>query len=117
MDHCHGNKYYEELSKCYAVILPLENIHVSSGQLVLIQAMMLGKPIIVTQNDTVSDYILDGVNGIVIEKDVDALFDAVTRLENEKFYKLLSQNARNSYEENFSVYSFGMRVGKILVNN
>lgn len=116
LDHCHGDEYLKELSNCYAVILPLKDKDISSGQLVLLQAMMFGKPIIVTQNDTVSDYVRDGFNGLIIEKSKDALFEAVDRLQEEEFYGMLSQNARNCFENNFDIFSLGTQVGKILKN-
>ena len=54
---CHDNDFFRELAKCKAVIVPLEDTHISSGQLVIIQAMMYGKPVVVTENDTVKDYV------------------------------------------------------------
>ena len=36
---CHDNNFFRELAKCKAVIVPLEDAHISSGQLVIIQAM------------------------------------------------------------------------------
>lgn len=114
LDNCHGEEYLKELSECYAVILPLDDVNISSGQLVMLQAMMLGKPIIVTCNNTVPDYIADEVTGLIVEKSVDELIEAINKLKNKKIYTLLSQNARSSFENNFSLYSMGMQIGKIL---
>lgn len=117
LNHCHGDEYLRELSNCYAVIVPLKDTDISSGQLVLLQAMMFGKPIIVTQNDTVSDYVQDGFNGLIIDKSKDALLKAVNKLYEKEFYRMLSRNARSCFEHNFDTFSLGIQVGKMLKNS
>lgn len=75
-----GEKYYQMLSECCCVIVPLADARISAGQLVFLQAMMFAKPIITTESDTVRDYIESGKNGLIIPKQRDALRDAVRRL-------------------------------------
>lgn len=72
-----------KLGNCYAVILPLDDENISSGQLVILQAIMLGKPAIVTRNRTVTDYIIDGYNGYVIEKNEESLIKMIKKLKIE----------------------------------
>lgn len=117
MDKCHGKEYFKELSKCYAVIIPLKDRNISSGQLVILQAMMLGKPVIVTKNDTIFDYIIDGFNGLIIEKNKFALLEAINKLYDKKTYKMLSYNARVYFQKNFSICSLGVQVSKIIQEN
>jgi glycosyltransferase involved in cell wall biosynthesis len=112
LTNCHDENYYEYLAKCKAVIIPLKDEKISSGQLVLIQAMMFGKPVIVTENDTVHDYITDGVNGFIIEKNSVQLDAVLEKLDNEAVYEELSVNARKTYVEQFTVYAMGKRIGK-----
>lgn len=109
---CHGDDYFRLLSNCYAVIIPLADTHISSGQLVILQAMMYGKPVIVTQNDTVGDYIVDGKDGIIIDKTKEALYNAISKLENLEYYNRMSVTERKHFEEKFSLYGTGFLAGK-----
>lgn len=111
---CHDNEFFEQLAQCYAVIVPLADINISSGQLVIIQAMMYGKPVIVTQNNTVKDYIDAGKTGLIIEKNKTALADAILSLKDESYYKAISNAEREQYESKFSAYAMGNAIGKLL---
>jgi len=111
---CHDNDFFRELAKCKAVIVPLDDIHISSGQLVIIQAMMYGKPVVVTENDTVKDYVDAGRTGLVIEKNENDLSAAIADLSNETYYKEISAAERKQYESKFSVYAMGTAIGKLL---
>ena len=114
LKNCYHKEFMQELSNCYAVIIPLQDEKISSGQLVILQAMMLKKPVIVTRNETVKDYIVDGVDGIIIEKDRKALEAAINKLQEPEVYNTIAENARKSFEEKFSLYAMGLRIGKIL---
>ena len=106
-----------ELGNCYAVILPLDDENISSGQLVILQAMMFGKPVIVTRNKTVTDYIIDGYNGYVIEKNEESLKIVIKKIENRDIYESISHNTREYFEKNFSLYSMGLEVANFIENN
>ncbi|MCD8006102.1 MAG: glycosyltransferase [Oscillospiraceae bacterium] len=112
LTNCHGQQYMQRLAHSYAVVIPLLDEKISSGQLVILQSLMLGKPVIVTKNSTVGDYIKDGFNGLIIDKTEQALLDAVFKLSVGGYYENISKNARRSYEENFSIYAMGLRIGK-----
>lgn len=111
LSNCYGYEYLKILSKAKAVIIPLKNNKISSGQLVLIQAMMYGKPIIITNNSTVEEYICNGVDGLIIDKTNYALEMALEKLNDQMFYNYISKNARKKYEDNFSIKSLGNRLG------
>lgn len=114
LNNCYENEFFMELAKCKAVIVPLKDTHISSGQLVIIQAMMYGKPVIVTENDTVKDYVDAGKTGLVIEKTEKDLLAAITVLLDETFYKEISIAERRQYENKFSIYAMGTAIGKLL---
>ena len=109
---CHGEEYIKELAKSYAVIIPLKNDNISSGQLVFLQAMMMGKPVIVTKSDTISNYVYDGINGLIIDKTKESLEDAIQKLEDEIFYEKISNNAKQIFEKEFTLYAMGKRIGQ-----
>ena len=73
---------------------------------------MLGKPVIVTKNDTVYDYLTDGETGYIIGKDPEELHQALEKLKDPENYKRISANARRKFEECFSLYELGCRVGR-----
>lgn len=104
--HIH-NDVYEDMPlwmhNCYCVVIPLKNPNVSSGQLVMLQALQMGKPIIATRGAALNDYINDGLNGITIDNTKDALLEALYRLYNENsLYKRLSENGRKNFIEKYS---------------
>lgn len=115
LTNCHEKDYFEKLARCKAVIVPLDNIYISSGQLVIIQAMMYGKPVIVTQNETVKDYIETGKTGLIIKKTEKALAAAILSLQDEKYYKQLSIDERKHYEKKFSIIAMGTAIGELLI--
>lgn len=114
LNDCHGKDYMSELGRSYAVILSLNDENISSGQLVLLQAMMMGKPVIVTKNNSITNYIINGYNGYVIEKNKESLLKAIENIENEELYQTLSRNAREYFKKEFSLYSMGLQIGKLI---
>ncbi|MDD2723553.1 MAG: glycosyltransferase [Methylovulum sp.] len=54
--NCYGDKYVEELAGADMVLLILNNDNLSSGQMVLLNAMALGKLAIITRTATTMEY-------------------------------------------------------------
>lgn len=112
-----NEEYYKTLNNAYIVVVPLLDENISSGQLVFLQAMQLGKPIICTESKTVKDYIENGENGFIIKKEKNELINKINELYNNKeLYKSISQNEKTMYEEKFSLKSLGKQVADILKN-
>lgn len=61
------------------VVIPLQNLNISSGQLMLLQAMQLGKPIIVTNNCTIYDYIENGKTGLILANEKKLWIEAIKK--------------------------------------
>ena len=59
-------RYRELLEGARAVIIPLEPHVYSSGQVVILEAMALGKPTIVTRVLGSEDYVIDGTDGLLV---------------------------------------------------
>lgn len=115
--NCHGDDYLRLLADCHAVIISLDDPHISSGQLVIMQSMMYRKPVIVTKNDTVVDYIIHGHEGLIIDKTTNALKDAIQQLDNEQYYQAMSLNGKKTFEEKYSMHKFGTQIGLMLKNS
>jgi glycosyltransferase involved in cell wall biosynthesis len=78
---CFGLGYLWQLMRAAVVVVPLRVADISAGQMVMIQAMALGRPLIVTWTPTVSDYLEDGVNAVLVPRgDAAAMEAAISAL-------------------------------------
>jgi hypothetical protein len=59
-------QYRELLEGARAVAIPLEPHVYSSGQVVILEAMALGKPVVTTAVLGSEDYVIDGVDGLLV---------------------------------------------------
>lgn len=112
--NCYGADYMDMVANCYADIVSLDDPNISSGSLSFLQAMMLSKPTIVTENKTVHDYIVNGENGFVIPKEASALDNAIKKLDDPAIYKAVTERARADYENKFSEFALGDHLGKMI---
>ena len=111
----YGKELFDYFYNCKIVVVPLDDKNISAGQTVFIQAMMFGKPVIVTSSETLDAYIQDGINGFIIEKDREALLTAVKKLmENGDLYQEMSYKSRGLYESKFTVEEMGRNISKII---
>lgn len=108
----HNEEYFKMLSECHAVILCLKDENVSSGQLVIMQAMMLNKPVICTENKTVANYIDSGADGLIIKKDADSIEKALQYVE--EHYSELTKKARERFVNKYTEYQMGLNIGGIV---
>ena len=116
-NNCYENDFYKLLSKAYCVVISLDDENISSGQLVILQSMMFGKPVICTKNTTVYDYIDSGINGFIVDKSYDELIDTLNMLyKDEILYQYISKNARKKFHDNFSLKKMGENIGSIILD-
>lgn len=81
------------------VVVPMEGGHLhSGGQQTFLNAMAMGKPVIVADDRGAKDYITDGVDGLIVPTgNPQALRDAICRVINDQAYaKSLSEKGRNT---------------------
>ena len=75
------HRYRELLEGAKVVLVPLEPHTYSSGQVVILEAMALGKPVITTRVLGTEDYIDDGLDGMLVSPGNPAeLRDAIVRM-------------------------------------
>jgi len=73
--------YLDHLRRCRVVALPLRPTQRSTGQVVMLEAMAFGKPVVTTESPGTVDYIRHGETGFLIpEKDAAALTHHVNLL-------------------------------------
>ncbi len=78
------------------VVVPLRDPNSPHGQTTVVQALALGKAVVATRSPSVTDYLADGVEGLLVEAgDVDGYRAAIQRLANDEAFRLSCEaNAR-----------------------
>lgn len=117
-NNIHENKMWRYIKNCFCIVISIKDTSISAGQTVLVQAMQFKKPLIITKSQGLTDdYIIDGYNGIVIEKNQEELINAIDKLRNNpKFYDEIVKNAYKNYKERYSIYQLGKNIGKAILN-
>lgn len=106
-------KYIDLMKGCRIAIVPLKPVICSTGQVVILEAMALGKPVIASDVVGTRDYIQSGINGILVPPgDSAGLRSAIGRLLNEP--ALENQLAENALECVKRSHTFEKYVGAIL---
>ena len=102
------------MAHSHCVVIPLKDINVSSGQLVMLQAMSLGKPVICTNADGIKDYTTKDT-AIMIPNDVNGWRRAISSLYDEpERYLDMSKSALSLFEKNFTENIMFSNIAKIL---
>jgi glycosyltransferase involved in cell wall biosynthesis len=112
---CYGGEMFRRLSRCYCVVVPLQDPTISAGQLSLLQAMQYGKPIIVSRSAGVQDYVTDGETALLVEPTAEAWRDAIARLYADRaLYERMSRNCRQTYLQNYTEHAMGENFAALL---
>lgn len=112
LDNCFGGAFFSQLRGADLVVVPLQVNDISAGQMVIIQAMALRKPIITTRTATVGHYVRDGWNALLVEKgSADDIVRAVARLlADPALARRLGDNAYLTFLDSFSMPAFARAV-------
>lgn len=112
LDNCFGSSYLDQLRGADMVVVPLQVSDISAGQMVIIQAMALRKPIITTRTSTSGHYVRDGWNALEVDQGKPAaIAQAVQRLLADP--ALAAQLAAQGYQTflaSFSMPAFARAV-------
>ncbi len=108
LTQCHGDDYIRALYHARVVVIPLAVDDISAGQMVLLGAMALGKPIVITRTITTTDYATDGVDALLVERgDPEAMRAAILRiLEDPMLAARLGEAAMATFERNCTTERF-----------
>lgn len=110
-----GEAMLREMADSLCVVIPLRDTAVSSGQLVVLQAMRMGKPVIVTENDTMPTYIDHGTTGFIVHKDKRQLLDTIRLLDSDKeLYERISRNQRAAFTARFTEEALADRLSQVI---
>lgn len=110
-----GEQSYPWIAHCSAMIIPIDDGTICSGDTVLLTSMAMKKKVLVTSPSTLAEmYIVDGENGLCVEKERQAFSSAVEDMLFSDKYSSLGEKARESYLFNYSRYSMGKRIGEMI---
>ena len=110
---------YPELRQLYAeskiVVIPLYQNDFQAGITSILEAMAMGKPLILTRTIGQTDTIIDGVTGLYVEPgDAGDLRSKIQYLlDNEDERRRLGQNARQAFEASFTLDHLVERIGEL----
>lgn len=112
--NCYGDDTFRLMAKCHCVLIPLEHLNMSSGHLVALQAMSLGKPVICTDADGIRDYVEAGKTGFLVPNKREAWLSALEYLKDRNFYNKMSDVARKAYDTRFSETVMYGRISELI---
>lgn len=104
MKGVYGVDYYAVLAKCHAVVMAFKDPTISAGQLVFLQALQFGKPVVVTESECLFGYVEDGINGVIATKSWDGMDKAFQTLEDPGVYRRLASRGPVDYVERFGFH-------------
>jgi glycosyltransferase involved in cell wall biosynthesis len=97
--------YLDHLRRCSLVVLPLLATERATGQVVLLEAMALGKPVVATRAPGTIDYMDHDRDGLLVEPgDAAALAAAVNALTgNPERARAMAEHALAKTKHDFSI--------------
>ena len=108
---CHQLALYSRIN-----VIPIADVNAPSGQVTVIESMMRGVPLVATACAGTSDYVVDGVDGILVApNNVAAMVSALrTVWEDAALRTALSRNARQASLEKFTFPAAAARLTELM---
>lgn len=108
---CHQLALYSRIN-----VIPIADVNAPSGQVTVIESMMRGVPLVATACAGTSDYVVDGVDGILVApNDVAAMVSALrTVWEDAALRTALSRNARQASLDKFTFPAAAARLTELM---
>lgn len=105
---CYGADYIGELAGASAVVVPLAVDDISAGQMVMLQAMAFGKPVVVTRTPTIAEYASDGHEVVMVPRgDASALRASIDALmRSPERLAAIGDAGRERYERSFTMRAY-----------
>ena len=104
-------------SNCRCIAIPLKNTVIAAGQLSMLHAMQLGKPVIVTDSKGAGDYIIHGENGFIAPNKKQIWLEYIDRIYNDEgLYQSMCRNAFKRYHAYHSLEAMGRNIGDMVIS-
>jgi hypothetical protein len=81
-----GPAYYARLARCRAVVMAFHEPALAAGQLVYLQAVQYGKPVLASVSQCLDGYVIDGRTGLYFDKNAAGLAAALATAEGANWY-------------------------------
>lgn len=112
-----GKKAWDVISRCRCLAIPLKDTNIAAGNLTILHAMQLGKPVIVTDSKGIYDTVTHGENGFIVPNDKGKWLYYINQLySNEDVYNSMCQHARKRYNLNHTMEAMGKAIGNLVVS-
>ena len=113
---CYGSAYLSELAGASIVAVPLAVDNISAGQMVMLQALAFGKPVVVTRTPTIEEYVADNEQAVLVPRgDAAAMRSAIeSLLASPERMDAMGQAGLRTFEEKFSMRSYVRNVLKAI---
>ena len=104
------------MARSRLVVIPLQNKRYAAGQRVLLEAIAIGKPIIVTKTAGTVDYVDDGKTAIFVQpSDETDLMERIKLLSTDRsLAQRLSEKAMEAAETRFNIKATAEIIYKIV---
>ncbi|NEP63054.1 MAG: glycosyltransferase family 4 protein [Symploca sp. SIO2G7] len=114
----YGEEYYHKLQNAAFVVVPTGDPTVSAGQLVALEAMYFGKPVIATKSQGIVDYIEDGCSGLLVAPgNVESMRKAILEFKNNpNRTRNIGVTGEAVVKSKFNVENFANSVADYAVN-
>jgi glycosyltransferase involved in cell wall biosynthesis len=118
LPRCSIQELKNEVAGSKFVIIPLPDLPYANGQTSVLQAMAMGKTVIVSKTQGIKDYIIDGSGAFYVEPyNSNDIVDKVnTLLDNEMLIKDSDRKAREYVVNNFSEELMGKYLYEYLIS-
>ncbi len=105
---CSGDAYMEELARARIVVIPLSHQDISAGQMVLLHAFGLRKPVVITDTSTTREYASDGVEALFVAPSdpADLRAKIALLLDDPALCARLGDNAARRFDAEFSTEAY-----------
>jgi len=112
-----GEKFKSLLSGAALVVIPLDRPDESSGQLVLLQAMSMGKAIIVTESRGIADYCVAGETAALVpQHDPQALRQSIQDFMNSDARREQMGKTAQEFAQKFTLQKQAKNIADLLIN-
>lgn len=111
-----GEKFRDLYAHAEVVVLPMHDVKHAGGITAVLEAMAMGKPLVVTDTTLAADFVINEVNALVVPVgDPDAMAAAVTRLQgDEALRRTLGENARRHIDKHLSARLVAQRMCRFM---
>lgn len=115
---CSGDAYMAELARARIVAIPLAHQDISAGQMVLLHAFGLHKPVIITDTSTTREYADDGVEAlfVALADPADLRHKLGLLLEDSALCARLGDAAAHRFDADFSTEVYVQKLVVILAD-